>query len=158
MKFTHILILFAALGCVAVFLSMLLPGLFIWACAIAFIVFMLGVALSIEIIYKERQEKSLEQGKSEEIPEPEYAEVGEGPYTTPAIDSSDYKLELRRIRVNSYKKYFNIDSTRAAAIYDRGYDNLSKISKATVTDLVKIDGINPTLAKKIIGQLKGGNG
>jgi hypothetical protein len=154
MKFTQMLILFAVFGCIAVFLSMLLPGIFIWACAIAFIVFMLGVALSFEIFYKERKEKASEPGDSASEFEPDYAQVGEGPFTTPQIDSADYKLELRQIRINSYVKYFNIDPRRAAALYDGGFENLSKISKAKISDLAKLDGINPTMAKKIIAQLR----
>jgi len=153
MKFTQILILFAILGCVAVALSMLFPGVFIWACAIAFIVFMLGVALSFEIFFKERKERAKIMKEGDEL-EAKYAQVGEGPYTTPKIDGEDYRVELRNIRVNSYVKYFNIDARRAAVLYDNGFDNLSKISKAEAADLAKLDGINPTMAKKIIEQVR----
>jgi hypothetical protein len=151
------MILFAIFGCIAVGLSMLLPGLFIWACAIAFIVFMVGVALSVEIFYKERRDKAQEPSEGKESSKSEYAEVTEGVYKVSEAETSDYRPELRQIRIDSYKKYFNIDETRASALYDKGYDNLSKISKASVDDLSKIKGINPTLAKKIITQVGGTN-
>lgn len=153
MRFSYLLILFAIFGCIAVIMIMFV-GL-IWACGIAFLVFMMGLALSIEIYMNERKARKTQQVESSE---PRYAEAS-GPSFQMQIEDSlggpGYDQELRNIRINSYKKYFGIDELRAAALYDAGYNNLSKLSKAEISELIAIPAINPTLAKKIVIQLRG---
>ncbi|MCK5560484.1 MAG: helix-hairpin-helix domain-containing protein [Thermoplasmata archaeon] len=153
MRFSYLLILFAIFGCIAVIMIMFV-GL-IWACGIAFLVFMMGLALSIEIYMKERRARKAQRVESSE---PKYAEAS-GPsfqmQIENGVEGAGYKQELRKIRINSYMKYFGIDEIRAAALYDAGYNNLSKLSKAEISKLIAIPAINPTLAKKIVIQLRG---
>ncbi len=155
MRFAYLLILFAIFGCIAIIMIMFIG--MIWACGLAFLVFMMGVVLSIEIYFKERRERKVQPVV---VSEPKYAEAS-GPVVQmqfePDMKITDYDQELRNIRINSYIKYFGIDNIRAAALYDAGYNNLSKLSKAEVSELIAIPAINPTLAKKIIIQLRGKN-
>ena len=152
MRLTHYLILFAIFGSIAIILTMLFE-FFIWACGVAFIVFMLGFVMSIEIYLKERKEQKAKPVYIDQGDASEYVQTRLQVEPSGATDGVEFKFELRKIRINSYVKYFEINEPRAAALYDAGFDNLSKLSKAKISRLVAVPGINPTLAKRIKLQL-----
>ena len=60
--------------------------------------------------------------------------------------SRDKILEL-------YTREFNIPWQKAENLYDAGYTRLGDFSEAIPADLIMVDGINPTLARKIISRV-----
>jgi len=51
--------------------------------------------------------------------------------------------------IYEFTKIPNIDPVMAEGIYNAGYTNMSKLKSATTEDLANIEGISPTLARKI---------
>ena len=49
---------------------------------------------------------------------------------------------------------FDIDRVRAENIYNVGYKQLKDMNDAILEELLCIDRINPTIAKRIINKLK----
>ena len=62
------------------------------------------------------------------------------------IISRDKILEL-------YTKEFKIPWEKAVNLYDAGYTRLGDFSEAIPSDLIMVEGINPTLARKIISRV-----
>jgi hypothetical protein len=98
-----------------------------WACMIATIIFIPGIALSLELYLKERREKE----------EKLYAE-----------------LMAKDNALNDFIKYFSIDRSRAEIFYQSGFHSLDDFKGKNVEELMIIDEINPTLAKRIVNRME----
>jgi DNA integrity scanning protein DisA with diadenylate cyclase activity len=48
-----------------------------------------------------------------------------------------------------FTKIPNVDTNIAEKLFDSGYSNMDRLKEATTEDIAKIDGISPTLARKI---------
>jgi hypothetical protein len=98
------------------------------ACMMGTIIFIVAVILSLDVYFRERQEKEIEL----------YAEIM-------AKDKA----------IKDYMKHFNINQPRAEQLYDYGFKNLSDFSDKSVEELIEFEDINPTLAKRIHQKTKG---
>jgi large subunit ribosomal protein L32e len=56
--------------------------------------------------------------------------------------------------VKEFTKIKGIGKAKAEFLYDKGFNSLDKLKKATVNDLVKVEGITEAIAKNIKGQFK----
>ena len=56
--------------------------------------------------------------------------------------------------VKEFAKIKGVGKAKAELLYDKGFDSLDKLIKATAKDLAKVDGITETIAKNIKDQLK----
>jgi len=56
--------------------------------------------------------------------------------------------------IKQFTSLKGVGKAKAELLYDSGFDSLEKLRKASVKDLTKLKGVNETLAKDIIGQLK----
>ena len=56
--------------------------------------------------------------------------------------------------IKEFTKIKSVSKAKAEALFDKGFDSLDKLKKATAKDLVKVDGITETIAKNIKNQLK----
>ena len=97
-----------------------------WACILAIIIFIPGIALSLESYYREKREKE------EKI----YAEI--------------IKKEKT---LNDFRSTFNIDWLRAEQLYLAGYRELADFRGRSAQELMKINEINPTLANRIVRKM-----
>ncbi len=52
--------------------------------------------------------------------------------------------------INKFTNTFNIERTRAEILYRNGFKDLKDFRGKTVSELMVIDDINPTLAKHIV--------
>ncbi|UCH88042.1 MAG: helix-hairpin-helix domain-containing protein [Thermoplasmata archaeon] len=55
----------------------------------------------------------------------------------------------RGAMIREYEAIFNISEDRARNLYDSGYTTARALALAELSDLLKVEGINPTIAKKI---------
>ncbi len=87
--------------------------------------------------------------------------VEEQPGDEESVDGSDSKKEIglpprkeiaRDEIVLQFMFDFDIDENRANGLYDMGYRNKPEFKDAIPQDLMMIDGINPTIAKRIIAR------
>ena len=62
-------------------------------------------------------------------------------------------IDEREKVTKQFEEQLGLTSIRAAQIYDAGYENLDELQEAEVQDLAMIQGINPTIARKIYGEL-----
>ena len=92
------------------------------ACMLGTIIFILAIVTSLEFYFKERHEKE----------EKLYAELVE----------KDRAL-------NDFSKHFNINQLRAERLYNNGFKDISDFKDKSVEELMEIDDVNPTLAKRI---------
>lgn len=112
-------------GVIATALTMLF-GLH-WSCMIGTIIFVVGIALTLDSYFKERRQK-------DELLMEEYTKH----------DSA--LLEFTQI--------LGMERTRAKKIYSAGYRSIDDLKNVTVEELIKIDDINPTIAKRIIKRVQ----
>jgi hypothetical protein len=56
--------------------------------------------------------------------------------------------------IKHYIELFDINDERASNLFDAGYTSLKEFNDAIPEDLIMIDGINPTLARKIVEKTK----
>ena len=56
--------------------------------------------------------------------------------------------------IENLTKIKGIGRAKAEAIYDNGFDSIEKISKATVKDFEKVNGITPAIAKNLVNAFK----
>ena len=123
MKRIHFFIIVAFAGILGTIITLVTA--LNWACMIAVMIFIPGIALSLEIYFKERREKN----------ERLYAE-----------------LKAKENAVIQFTSSFGIDHRRAEKLYFAGFSELGDFKNKTVEDLMQIDDINPTLAKRIINK------
>jgi large subunit ribosomal protein L32e len=56
--------------------------------------------------------------------------------------------------IKEFTKIKGVGKAKAELLYDKGFDSLDKLKKATTKDLAKVEGITETIAKNIKDQLK----
>ena len=56
--------------------------------------------------------------------------------------------------IKEFTKIKGVGKAKAELLYDKGFDSLDKLKKATIKDLAKVEGITETIAKNIKDQLK----
>lgn len=93
-----------------------------WSCMIGTIIFVVAIALSLDTYFK---------GKREEE-EKLYAE----------IVKKDQAL-------SAFMKEFGVDQNRAEQLYLAGFHELEDFKGKSVEELMQVEDINPTLAKRI---------
>lgn len=104
---------------------------------------------------KERKGKGLLSGlfggKSEREPEPEKVADMTSMELSEGIDRGDDADGV----VLAFMMDFDIDEDRARKLYDAGYRLSSEFAEAIPEDLMMIEGINPTVARRIVAQANG---
>jgi NAD-dependent DNA ligase len=91
------------------------------------IIGILAITLSLEYYFKERKEKE----------EKLYAE-----------------LVAKDNAVNNFISEFGIDRRRAEILYKEGFKKLEDFKEMSIEELMQIDDINPTVAKRIESRMK----
>lgn len=56
--------------------------------------------------------------------------------------------------IKEFTKIKGIGKAKAELLYDKGFDSLDKLKKATIKNLAKVEGVTETIAKNIKDQLK----
>jgi len=56
--------------------------------------------------------------------------------------------------VEQFIEMFDIDRRRASILYNSGYVTIDDLKHATVEDLAGLEGLSPTVARKIVARLK----
>lgn len=98
-----------------------------WSCMIGTIIFVVAVALTLDVYFRERREK----------------------------DEKLYDELLERERaIVQFKSEFDLDQTRAEQLYLAGFSGLKDFQDKSVEELMQIDEINPTLAKRIVHRMQ----
>ncbi len=97
------------------------------ACMLGTIISILALALSLEFYFKERREKE----------ERLYAE-----------------LMAKDNALNDFITEFGIDRKRAEILYRAGFKKVGDFKDKSIQDLMQIDDINPTVAKRIESRMK----
>lgn len=57
--------------------------------------------------------------------------------------------------IKEFMEMFKIDKKRASILYSGGYTTVTDFKKANVEDIASLDGITPTLARRIISRTEG---
>lgn len=98
-----------------------------WSCMIGTIIFVVAVALTLDVYFKERREK----------------------------DEKMYNEILSRERaIVQFKREFNLDQPRAERLYKSGFKAIEDFQDKTVEELMQIEDINPTMAKRIVQRMQ----
>ena len=58
--------------------------------------------------------------------------------------------------VKEFMDQFKINKKRASILYSGGYTRMRDLQKATVEDIASLDGISPTIARRIVSMVEGG--
>jgi len=72
----------------------------------------------------------------------------------PPQEMTFQKVDAREEVIGELSSISGLDETKAIALYDAGYTSLDKLRSASPFDLVKIEQINPTIARKIAQHFK----
>ena len=88
------------------------------------------------------KEPSSTATSTEAVSEPAPSEPG-----TPS--TSETSEASKNETIYEFTKIPNVDPLIAESLYNSGYSSMDKLKSATTEDLAKIDGISPTLARKI---------
>jgi ERCC4-type nuclease len=124
MERIYIFIIACLAGIIATALTMLL-GLH-WSCMIGTIIFVVAIALTLDSYFKERREK-------DEMLLEEYTKQDKA--------------------LSQFTQVLGMERTRARKIYNAGYKSIDDLKNVTVEELIQIDDINPTLAKRIMQRI-----
>ena len=95
--------------------------------------------------------KKLFGGEKKEEPEEEMELDEEEELSLPPAEKTEESKELDEIALK-FMMEFDINEDRARALVDTGYRSVSEFKDAIPKDLIMIKGINPTIAKRIIGK------
>ena len=125
MERIYIFIVACLAGIIATALTMLF-GLH-WSCMIGTIIFVVAIALTLDSYFKERRQKN-------ELLIEEYTKQDK------ALTEFTQLLGMERIR--------------ARKLYDAGYKSIDDLKEVTLNELIQIDDINPTIAKRIIKRVQ----
>ncbi len=71
-----------------------------------------------------------------------------------SISAMEDKDEDRDTVVNQFIKELDIDRKRAVSLYEAGFTSMTKLNKATIKELLAVEGVNPTMARVIKGKLQ----
>ena len=95
-------------------------------------------------------EKELEKTKEPSSIESSTDAVSEPPPSQPETTSTSESSEASKNEtIYEFTKIPNVDPLIAESLYNSGHTSMAKLKSATTEDLAKIDGISPTLARKI---------
>ena len=94
-----------------------------WSCMIGTIIFVVAIALSLDTYFKERRETE---------------------------EKLMVELENRQKVLSQFMDVFGLDHARAELLYTAGFHNIEDFKNKSIQDLMRIDDINPTLAKRIV--------
>jgi hypothetical protein len=72
-----------------------------------------------------------------------------------AIDERDPLVRDRMIE--DYMEKFHINRNKAENLFDAGYSRWSDFSEAIPEDLLMVEGVNPTVARRIISTVRSGD-
>ena len=97
-----------------------------WACMVAVIIIIPAIALSLDTWRRESRE-------TRELLEKE--------------------IKAKQMAIASFRTYFDMDNKRAEIVYNAGYRSLDDFKGKSVQQLMQIDDINPTLAKRIYNRI-----
>ena len=97
-----------------------------WACMVAVIIIIPAIAHSFDTWRRETRE-------TQELLEKE--------------------IKARQMTIASFRNHFDMDNKRAEIIYNAGYRKLDDFKGKSVQELMQIDDINPTLAKRIYNRM-----
>ena len=98
-----------------------------WACMVATIILIPGLALTVERWFRDRQE----------LREKLYSE-----------------MMMKENALKEFIQMFDIERNRAEILYNSGFRKIDDLRGKTVQDLMQIDNINPTLAKQIVQKME----
>ena len=71
------------------------------------------------------------------------------------IDPDHTTVPTEEHMTDIYRTVLKLDSDRALALYRAGYTRLDDLEGVGVDALIKVDGINPTIARKIVRSVEG---
>ena len=94
-----------------------------WSCMIGTIIFVVAIALSLDVYFKERREKE---------------------------DRIFEQFTRKEKTLTEFEKELEIDRFRAEQLYKLGFCDTADFKNKSVEELMQIEVINPTLAKKIV--------
>ncbi|UCH88687.1 MAG: helix-hairpin-helix domain-containing protein [Thermoplasmata archaeon] len=143
--------------CLAAIVAVIISLVTVWACSLAAFISIIALTFVLNDYLEERKLKRAHLGTYEDEAgfdrplDESYPEWGrkEKLPTAPEPEVVMAKpLPQNRMIVN-YMRLFELDEVRATNLYDAGYRNITKIRRAELEDLIKIKGINPTMAKRI---------
>jgi hypothetical protein len=93
-----------------------------WACMVAVIIIIPAIALSLDTWRRELRETS---------------------------ELLEKKAKAKQMAITSFRNHFDMDNKRAELVYNAGYRKIDDFKGKSVQELMEIDDINPTLAKRI---------
>ena len=151
MKLTNmhlfLIICFAAISAIVIILVV-----HIWACSLAAFLSIIALTYMFNDYLEDREKKhpKTKHEPHELIEEgyPDWVQKEKPEGEMVRFEEVDLQLVRKRM-ISRYMSAFKIDEVRAANLYDEGYRSFSDIQEATLKDLIKVKGINPTLARRI---------
>jgi hypothetical protein len=144
---------------IVLFLALIGVGLYIQV----YIVKKFGTTLFSKLFVKEKRYEIVEHLDESNVPNVEYPtkneiddlektsgkrffDQGAGTRTQTHASKSDSTIE-------SFMKIFDIDKKRASLLFNNGYTSMDDLKGATVEDLTSIEGMSPTVARKIVSKI-----
>ena len=156
MKFTkmHMFLIICFAAIISIMMFFLLP---IWACSLAGFISIISLIYMLNDFFEERSSKRAELAGIEDDsgavhPIDESYPDWERPEGEQLLKEPAGKMKLsshKEKMIDHYMNFYNLDRTRSAHLYDAGYKNMTRLRHAKLEDLVKIQGINPTVARRI---------
>ena len=151
MKFTNmhlfLIICFAAISAIVIILVV-----HIWACSLAAFISIIALAYMMNDFFEDREKKHPKpKHEPRELIEegyPDWVQKEKQKGEVVKFEEVDVRLARKRM-ISRYMGAFKIDEVRAANLYDEGYRSFSEIKEASLNDLIRVKGINPTLARRL---------
>ena len=97
-----------------------------WSCMVGTIIFVVAIALSLDVYFRERREK--DELMYEELTGKEKA-------------------------LSEFIRVFGVDRPRAEQLYNAGFKKLDDFRNISIKELMQIGDINPTQAKRIVQKI-----
>jgi hypothetical protein len=149
--------------CIAAIIAVFISLISIWACSLAAFISIIAIVYMLNDYFEDRSIKA--EKRKHEIYEAEVAQpIDESyPYWHHEPEASRNKIpdaglkpvSHRSSMIRNYMELFELDEERSAKIYDAGYKNLTRLRSADLNDLISINGINPTVARRIQNYTRG---
>jgi hypothetical protein len=125
----------------------------IWACSVAGFIAFIALIYMLNDFFEDRKiERSIREAEAEKTVVSEKIDESYPEWARPKLSgaSLDVDAELSRKKaVELYAHLFSIDDVRGKNLYGAGYYSIRMLSEAELGDLIKVPGINPTIARKI---------
>jgi hypothetical protein len=160
----HVFLIICSAAIISIVIFFIIP---IWACSLASFIAIIALVYMLNDYLEDRRIKRAQQayengelGFERPIDEsyPEWDRTEE-PLLTHEREHDMSRTSPRKKTIRKYMELFELDEVRATNLYDGGYPDISTLKQASISDLIKIKGINPTMARKIqlIIQREGNN-